>query len=150
MTRLFQGVASTLLGKSAFGGGSRTALIGVLMHFGVAFAWSAIFVILAMFSASIRRVIAFRRGVIGAAIVYGLFVWLVMSLIVVPFPAASAACDQQPLVDSLDRASDLRRPSDRRVDRAQSAVVAHSGSRAGPGEPLPPLTFRSATIFDDC
>ena len=42
-TRLFQGVAATLLGKAAFEGGSLTALIGLLMHFGVAFGWSAVF-----------------------------------------------------------------------------------------------------------
>jgi hypothetical protein len=36
--RLFQGVASTLLGAGAFGGGNLTFAIGVLMHFGVAFA----------------------------------------------------------------------------------------------------------------
>ena len=34
VTRLFQGVASTLLGKEAFDGGTPTALLGVLMHYG--------------------------------------------------------------------------------------------------------------------
>ena len=43
VSRLFQGVASTLLGASAFDGGTRTALVGVLMHVGVAFGWSAVF-----------------------------------------------------------------------------------------------------------
>ena len=42
VSRLFQGVASVLLGREAFDGGTRTAAIGVLMHFGVAFAWSAL------------------------------------------------------------------------------------------------------------
>jgi ABC-type Mn2+/Zn2+ transport system permease subunit len=36
---LFQGVAATLLGNKAFDGGAQTAVIGVLMHFGVAFGW---------------------------------------------------------------------------------------------------------------
>jgi hypothetical protein len=36
--RLFQGVSSTLLGAEAFGGGNLTFAIGVLIHFGVAFA----------------------------------------------------------------------------------------------------------------
>jgi hypothetical protein len=42
VARLFQGVASTLLGRAALDGGTRTALVGVLMHFGVAFGWSAV------------------------------------------------------------------------------------------------------------
>lgn len=36
VTRLWQAVALTLLGKAACDGETRTALIGVLMHFGVA------------------------------------------------------------------------------------------------------------------
>lgn len=48
VTRLFQGVAAALLGKEAFDGGTSTALIGVLMHFGVAFTWSAVFLVVFM------------------------------------------------------------------------------------------------------
>lgn len=33
VTRLFQGVASTVLGPNALTGGARTAAVGVLMHF---------------------------------------------------------------------------------------------------------------------
>jgi len=84
VTRLFQGVASTLLGKEAFDGGTSTALVGVLMHFGVAFGWSAIFLLLALRSAWIRRVLASRYGVVKVASVYGPFIWLVMSLLVIP------------------------------------------------------------------
>src|SRR4051812_49512630 len=46
VARVWQGVASTVLGKAALDGGLRTAAIGLLMHFGVAFAWSAVFLIL--------------------------------------------------------------------------------------------------------
>jgi hypothetical protein len=81
---LWQGVASTLLGKAAFVGGTRTALIGVLMHFGVAFGWSAVFLFLAMRAGSIRRVLASPHGVVKVAAVYGPFIWLFMSLIVIP------------------------------------------------------------------
>ena len=38
VSRLFQGVASTVAGKEALDGGIPTVLLGVLMHFGVAFA----------------------------------------------------------------------------------------------------------------
>jgi hypothetical protein len=84
VTRLFQGVASTLLGKGALEGGTRTALVGVLMHFGVAFGWSAVFLLLVLRSAQVRRVLASRHGVVKVAAVYGPFIWLVMSLAVIP------------------------------------------------------------------
>lgn len=84
VTRLFQGVASTLLGKKALDGGTSTALIGVLMHFGVAFGWSAVFLLLVQRSAWLRRVLASRYGIVKVAAVYGPFIWMVMSLIVIP------------------------------------------------------------------
>ncbi|HEV7242682.1 MAG TPA: hypothetical protein VGQ36_25865 [Thermoanaerobaculia bacterium] len=84
ITRLWQAVASTLLGKSAYDGGTRTALIGVLMHFGVAFFWSGVFLLLTMSWAWLRRVVDTRGGVFAVAAVYGPFVWLVMSIVVIP------------------------------------------------------------------
>jgi hypothetical protein len=84
VTRLFQGVAATLLGPAAFDGGMRTALIGVAMHVGVAFGWSAVFLFGVMRSSGIRRALASRSGVIKIAAIYGPFIWLVMSLAVIP------------------------------------------------------------------
>jgi len=84
LARLWQGVASTLLGKAAFDGGTRTALIGLLMHFGVALGWSTVFLLLYNSSAVIRRVAASRYGVLKIASIYGPFIWLFMSLIVIP------------------------------------------------------------------
>jgi uncharacterized membrane protein YagU involved in acid resistance len=84
ITRLFQGVASTLLGKAAFDGGTRTAVIGVLMHFGVAFGWSAVFLFLVMRWEWVRRVVWSPYGVVKVAAIYGPFIWLVMSLVVIP------------------------------------------------------------------
>jgi uncharacterized membrane protein YagU involved in acid resistance len=82
--RLWQGVASTVLGKSAYDGGVSTALLGLLMHFCVAFAWSAVFLFVVMRSSWVRRKVASTSGVIGVAALYGPFIWLVMSLIVIP------------------------------------------------------------------
>ena len=84
VTRLFQGVASTVLGKRAFDGGTPTALLGVAMHFGVAFGWSAVFLFLVMRSGWIRDLLASRNGVAKVASLYGPFIWLVMSLVVIP------------------------------------------------------------------
>jgi len=84
VTRLFQGVAATLLGPSALNGGTRTALVGVLMHVGVAFGWSAVFVFGLLRLPAIRRALASRHGVIKVAALYGPVIWMVMSLVIIP------------------------------------------------------------------
>ncbi|HSU14093.1 hypothetical protein [Longimicrobium sp.] len=82
--RLWQGVASVLLGPSAMEGGTRTTVIGLLMHSGVALGWSAVFVLLAERSGWIRGVLGSRFGALKVASLYGPFIWLVMSLVVIP------------------------------------------------------------------
>jgi len=84
VSRLFQGVASVLLGPEAFNGGLRTAAVGVLMHFGVAFAWSAVFLFLVLRSRRVGGVLASPYGVVKVAAVYGPLIWMVMSLAVIP------------------------------------------------------------------
>jgi hypothetical protein len=84
VTRLFQGVASVLLGPDALAGGTRTAAIGLLMHVGVAFGWSAVFLLLVTRSAWIRDPLASPLGTIKVASLYGPLVWIVMSLAVIP------------------------------------------------------------------
>lgn len=84
VSRLWQGVASTLLGAQAMDGGTRTVAIGLLMHFGVAFAWSAVFVFVVMRSQRIRELVKSPAGTVKVAAVYGPAIWLVMSLAVIP------------------------------------------------------------------
>jgi len=84
VTRLWQGVASAVLGPSAMQGGARTALVGILLHVCVAFTWSAVFLTLASNWASLRRLIATSAGILAVAVVYGPAIWCVMSLIVIP------------------------------------------------------------------
>jgi hypothetical protein len=84
VTRLWQGVASMLLGAAAFDGGTWTAAIGVAMHFGVAFAWSAVFLLVVASSAWLRSVLSAPSGVVAIACVYGPLIWMVMSLAVMP------------------------------------------------------------------
>ncbi|HMB81985.1 MAG TPA: hypothetical protein VKI43_18045, partial [Vicinamibacterales bacterium] len=83
-TRLWQGVASVPLGASALDGGVRTAAIGLLMHFGVAFGWSTVFLLLTISSSWLRGVIASSSGVLAVAAVYGPLIWIVMSLALIP------------------------------------------------------------------
>jgi putative flippase GtrA len=83
-TRLWQGVASTLLGPSSMTGGARTAAIGVLMHICVAFAWSAVFVFGVMRSEGVQRVLSSSYGALKVAAVFGPLIWMGMSLVLVP------------------------------------------------------------------
>jgi len=84
LTRLWQGIAATAFGERMFDGGASTVLLGVLMHFGVAFAWSAVFLLLVTRSAWLRRVLDSPHGVLKVAAVYGPMIWIVMSAVVIP------------------------------------------------------------------
>jgi hypothetical protein len=81
--RLWQGVASVLLGPSALQGGTRTVVIGLVMHLGVALFWTTVFLILYDNWSALRRVVASRYGILKVAAIYGPCIWLVMSLIVI-------------------------------------------------------------------
>ena len=82
--RLFQGVAAVLLGSEAFTGGTPIVALGVLMHFGVASGWSGIFLLLALRWPWVRAVLKSRYVVAKMASLYGPFIWVVMSLAVIP------------------------------------------------------------------
>jgi hypothetical protein len=84
VARLFQGVAAVLLGPDAIEGGLATALVGLLMHFGVAFTWSALFLFVVSRWSWIQRLLESRQGVLKAAAIYGPAIWMVMSLLVIP------------------------------------------------------------------
>ena len=84
VARLFQGVASVLVGARAFSGGAATFALGVLMHFGVAFAWSAVFLFVVLRWSWARRLRESRGGLWAMAALYGPMVWITMSLVVIP------------------------------------------------------------------
>jgi hypothetical protein len=84
VSRLFQGVASVVVGSEAMNGGARTTALGIVMHFGVAFGWSAVFLFLILRWRWIRAVLTSRFGTLKIALMYGPFIWMVMSLAVIP------------------------------------------------------------------
>src|SRR4029079_3458588 len=90
VSRLWQGVASVLLGSDALNGGRRTALIGLLMTFAVPFGWCAVFLFLLLRWEWIRGLLASRHGVLKVAALYGPFIWMVMSLGVITTLYAAA------------------------------------------------------------
>jgi hypothetical protein len=84
LMRLWQGIAATAFGERMFEGEASTVLLGVLMHFGVAFAWSAVFLVLVTRSGWLRGVLDSPHGVLKVAAVYGPMIWIVMSAVVIP------------------------------------------------------------------
>jgi hypothetical protein len=84
VSRLFQGVASVLVGSDALSGGTPMAVLGVLMHVGVAFTWSAVFLLVVLRWQWVRGLLASPYGVAKVAALYGPFIWMAMSLAVIP------------------------------------------------------------------
>ncbi|MEO8335515.1 MAG: hypothetical protein ABI664_11115 [bacterium] len=81
---VWRGVASVLIGKGAITGGAPATVLGLVMHFGVAFAWSAIFLLLVTRSPWLRAILDSPYGVLKVAAVYGPFIWAFMSFIFIP------------------------------------------------------------------
>ena len=78
---ILQSIASGLLGADAYQGGSRTALLGLLLHFVIAFGAAAVFYLV---SARVRGL--WRHPLIAGA-VFGLGVYVVMNFVVLPLSA---------------------------------------------------------------
>jgi hypothetical protein len=81
-TRLLQFVASGLIGQKAFQGGAATAALGLGLHFVIAFS------LVAVFYAASRRLSFLRRQAVISGLIYGLIVFGVMNLVVLPLSAA--------------------------------------------------------------
>jgi hypothetical protein len=96
---VYQYLASGALGNAAFAGGIGTALLGVFFHFFVSFVVAAVFIV------SADRIPLLRRFAIPGALVYGVGVYIVMNLIVLPLSAAPplpAPTTPQLIVNLLD------------------------------------------------
>ncbi len=81
-TRVFQFISSGLFGRSAFSGGVRTALLGLLIHFMIASTLAAIY-----YGASKRLPMLVRNAVLWG-VIYGFVVYLAMNYVVLPLSAA--------------------------------------------------------------
>jgi len=81
--RVWQGVASGWLGKSASDGGLATMALGIATHFGIAICMAAVYALVA------ARVPLLYRRPVPCGVAYGLVLYAVMYRIVLPlrFPA---------------------------------------------------------------
>jgi len=81
--RMLRGIASGILGARAFAGGAATALLGLALHYLIALIWTVVFVV------AFRSLGALRRHLVLTGITYGIIVWLVMNLFVLPLSNVS-------------------------------------------------------------
>lgn len=80
--RIFQSIASGLLGRASFQGGLGTAALGVCLHFFIAF------VIVTIYHVASRRARILTDRPVMFGLLYGVAAYFVMSRIVVPLSAA--------------------------------------------------------------
>jgi len=76
--RLLQGIARGALGNSAYEGGIATALAGVGFHFVIAFCFTVFYFFFFPYIPFLKK----QRVISG--LLYGIFVWCVMNLAVLP------------------------------------------------------------------
>ena len=89
---ILQSIASGVLGRAAYQGGMRTALLGLLLHFFIAFG------VVATYLAATRLVPGLNRRPWVYGLLYGVAVYAVMNLIVIPMSAAALGSGPTPAV----------------------------------------------------
>jgi hypothetical protein len=88
---IFQAIAGSLLGKAAYEGGNTAALLGLVLHFGVSFAFAATYVGIS------GRVSALKAHPILYGPVYGLIAYFIMTFVIVPLSRADFGSDPTPV-----------------------------------------------------
>ncbi len=77
--RILQGIASGLLGPSSFSGGAKTALLGLVLHFVIAFSAASVFYIASRRLPTLTQR-PFLWGPLYGVAVYTVMYWVVMPL----------------------------------------------------------------------
>jgi hypothetical protein len=80
--RILQSVATGVLGRAAFDGGARTAVLGLGLHFFIATGAAAVYYLAS------RRMALLREQPLLAGPLYGIAVYLFMNRVVLPLSAA--------------------------------------------------------------
>ena len=89
---IYQFVASGLLGKAAYAGGATSALLGLAVHFLIAFSAATVFVLAS------ERLPGLRRNALAWGPAFGVAVFGVMSFVVIPLSRIGASVPSLPLV----------------------------------------------------
>lgn len=83
--RVLRYVAGGLLGPEAFAGGLGIAALGLLLHYCIATTWAAVY-----YAASRKLTLLVRQPIL-CGLLYGIVVWCVMNLVVLPLSALPKA-----------------------------------------------------------
>lgn len=81
--RVLQYIASGIYGKDAFEGGQAMALSGLFFHYLIAFSFAADYFML------YKLIPLLKKHKIAAGLLFGIFIWVVMNLIVLPYTNVS-------------------------------------------------------------
>jgi hypothetical protein len=100
-TRVFQAIASGILGNAAVAGGAGISALGIACHFGLSLLWAALFAAVAW------QLPALARRPVLSGIGFGLIVFLCMRLIVLPLSAYPGPVTFKPLATVLDLLSHM-------------------------------------------
>jgi len=81
-TRVLQSVASGLLGRASYDGGIKTAILGLALHYFIAFC------VVAFYWLASRWIAVLTRHAVILGSIYGILVYLFMNFVVLPLSAA--------------------------------------------------------------
>lgn len=81
---VLQFIASGILGSSSFDGGYFTAFLGLLFHYFITFTWAFLFFTFYPKINLFKKIIPNLKNKILIGLSYGIFIWMVMNLIVLP------------------------------------------------------------------
>lgn len=76
--KLLQGIASGIFKNKSYSGGILMAIFGLLFHFIIAFSFAVFYFII------YPKILFLQKQKIISGLMYGLFIWCVMNLIVLP------------------------------------------------------------------
>jgi hypothetical protein len=76
--KMLQYIASGILGPDSFKGGIKYSILGVFIHYCIAFSWTIIFYLL------YPKIKGMAVNKLLTGILYGIIVWLVMNRLVIP------------------------------------------------------------------
>ncbi|HWC20487.1 MAG TPA: hypothetical protein VG498_25950 [Terriglobales bacterium] len=79
--RILQSISSGLLGRAAFDGGFKTAILGLFLHFVISFGAATVYYVAS------RKLDFMIRNAVRSGLAYGVAVYLFMNYVVIPLSA---------------------------------------------------------------
>ena len=99
--RLLQTVASGLLGEASYAGGVATAMLGLALHFLLAYVFASVYVLASLRSPHLTR------NAVAAGALFGIAVFVIMRLVVLPLSAFPHPVTFRPVATVLDLLSHM-------------------------------------------